>query len=541
MFILEILDNWEKGNSTSKFVLFCFSAQQMQSYSYEQVSKHNNETSNWIIVDNEVFDVSKFLEFHPGGKQILLQHAGKDVTEIFHMYHNPSVLIKYRNKFKIGEVSDYQAPNKIPVENAFGDLVPFGDPIWYQRLKSPYYKDTHIQFRSRIREFVEKEIMPTLNEWKDNPRPPKDIYLKMGAQGFLACMVGPPFPKDYVDPGTPFPEDFDYFHEFILYDELARCGHAAAIGALSNGPAIAISALYRFGSEEQKRKWIPDILMGRKFCALAVSEPGAGSDVAALQCTALLHNNGKEFIVNGNKKWITNGMYSDLFVTAVVTGSKGHSGLSLLLVPSDTVGFSTRKVDIRGSDVSGTAYLDFDQALVPVSNLIGNQGDGWKYIMYNFNHERFYVTAIMSRLARVCLEESIRYAMKRKTFGKFLYEHQAIRMKIASMTRRCECLHAWLESVVFNMCQMSHEEASLKLGDVIALLKAEGSRVYEHCARETTMIFGGNALYSGGVGDKIEPAVTQVKGYQIPAGAEDVMDDFGARTIFKLAKLVAKL
>merc|ERR1712034_7759 len=97
----------------------------------------------------------------------------------------------------------------------------------------------------------------------------------------------------------------------------------------------------------------------------------------------------------------------------------------------------------------------------------------------------------------------------------------------------------WIESVVFNMCEMSHEEASLKLGDVIALLKAEGSRVYELCARETTMIFGGNALYCGGVGDRIEPAVSQVKGYQIPAGVEDVMDDFGSRSIFKLAKLVA--
>ena len=249
-------------------------------YSYREVAAHNSENSSWVIVDNEIFDVSKFLEFHPGGKQILLQNAGKDVTEVFHMYHNSSVLTKYRSKLKIGEVSDYKAASKVRVANSFGDLIPFGDPLWYQRLQSPYYKNTHIQFRNRIRQFVDTEILPNLNEWKENSQPPRDLYLKMGAQGFLACMVGPPFPFDYVDAGTPYPEDFDYFHELILYDELARCGHSAVVAALSNGPAIAISALYRFGSEEQKRKWIPDILMGRKFCALAVSEPGGGSDVA---------------------------------------------------------------------------------------------------------------------------------------------------------------------------------------------------------------------------------------------------------------------
>jgi len=131
--------------------------------------------------------------------------------------------------------------------------------------------------------------------------------------------------------------------------------------------------------------------------------------------------------------------------------------------------------------------------------------------------------------------------MKRETFGKKLYEHQAIRMKIAAMIRRVEALQAWLESVVYQLCTMSHKEAMLKLGDVISLLKAEVSKVYEFCARETTHVFGGNALYMNGVGRKIEPAVLQVKGYAIPAGAEDIMDDYGARSAFKWAKLVASL
>jgi alkylation response protein AidB-like acyl-CoA dehydrogenase len=153
----------------------------------------------------------------------------------------------------------------------------------------------------------------------------------------------------------------------------------------------------------------------------------------------------------------------------------------------------------------------------------------------------FYVIVVTTRMARICIEECIRYAMTRETFGKKLYHHQAIRMKIAAMIRRVEALQAWYESLVYQMCTMTHEEANLKLGDVISLAKAECSKVYEYCARETTQIFGGNALYMDGVGKKIEVAVGQVKGYQIPAGAEDIMDDFAARTAFKFAKQFAKL
>lgn len=293
----------------------------------------------------------------------------------------------------------------------------------------------------------------------------------------------------------------------------------------------------RFGSSELKKLIVGDVLMGRKFISLAISEPHVGSDVRGLITAAV--RDGDYYVINGNKKWITNGTYADYHVTAVRTGGPGE--LSLILVPSDLPGFSRRKLNIRGSDVSGTAYLDFDNVRVPHANLIGEEGNGFKMIMYNFNHERFYVTTICSRLSRVCLEESIKYALKRKAFGKSLSEQQSIRMKIAAMARRIEGLYAWLESLTYQLCTMEHEEANQKIGDIMCLCKAESSKVYEFCARETTMVFGGNALYMDGIGRKIEPATNQVKGYQIPAGAEDVMDDFGARTAFKLARRMAKL
>jgi alkylation response protein AidB-like acyl-CoA dehydrogenase len=408
-------------------------------------------------------------------------------------------------------------------------MVPYGDPIWYQRFNSPYYKETHKNFREYVRKFVDTEIMPSLDSWKDANEPPKDLYKKMGRAGLLAVMCGPPWLGAYLPPDIIPPKDFDYFHELIVYDEISRVGYSAVISALTNGPAIGLPVILRFGSEELKKRIIPDVLLGNKFISLAISEPQIGSDVAGMITTA--ERKGDLYIVNGNKKWITNGTYAHYHVTAVKTGNKGQ--LSFLLIEDDFPGFSKRKIQIRNSDVSGTAYLDFDNCPVPVSNLIGKENEGFKLVMYNFNHERFYISTIINRLSRICLEESIKYASRRKAFGKPLNELQSVRMKIASMSRMIESQQAWLEYITYQMCTMSHAEANQKIGDVICLLKAQASKVYEHCAREATMIFGGNALYMNGVGKKIEVSVNQVKGFQIPAGAEDVMDDYAARVVFR--------
>jgi alkylation response protein AidB-like acyl-CoA dehydrogenase/predicted heme/steroid binding protein len=502
----------------------------MKQISKEEVQKHNKEGDNWIIIDGKVYDVSDFAEAHPGGKGIITSYAGKDVSDEFKVYHNSSVLAKYDSKLAIGVLPVKEEKRKYrPPKGCFGDMIPYGDPIWYQRFNSPYYKETHKVWREHVRNFVETEILPTVENWKDANEPPKDLYLKMGKAGLLAAMCGPPWPAAYLPSDVVAPKDFDYFHELIVYDEIARCGYSSVIAALTNGPAIGLPVILRFASEELKQRVVPDVLLGKKYISLAISEPQAGSDVAGMVTTA--ERKGDLYIVNGNKKWITNGTYAHYHVTAVRTGTRGQ--LSFLLVEDPFQGFSKRKLNIRSSDVSGTAYLDFDNCTVPASNLIGKENEGFKLVMYNFNHERFYISTLMNRLSRVCLEECIKYAVRRKAFGKPLSELQSIRMKIAAMTRMIESQQAWLEYITYQLCTMGHAEANEKIGDVISLLKAQGSKVYEHCARESTMIFGGNALYMGGVGRKVEVAVAQVKGYQIPAGAEDVMDDFAGRVAFK--------
>jgi len=177
-----------------------------------------------------------------------------------------------------------------------------------------------------------------------------------------------------------------------------------------------------FGNKALQEKVCRPCLMGEKVICLAITEPSAGSDVANLKTTAKLTPDGKHYIVNGEKKWITNGVFADYFTVAVRTGGPGAGGVSMLLIERSE-GIKTTQMKCSGVWPSGTTYITFEDVKVPVENLIGKENEGFKYIMYNFNHERWGVCVQALRFARVCVEESMRYAFKRKTFGKALIEH----------------------------------------------------------------------------------------------------------------------
>eukprot|EP01098_Paradermamoeba_levis_P013409 TRINITY_DN6101_c0_g1_i4.p1 TRINITY_DN6101_c0_g1~~TRINITY_DN6101_c0_g1_i4.p1 ORF type:complete len:321 (+),score=72.66 TRINITY_DN6101_c0_g1_i4:67-1029(+) len=294
----------------------------LKTFTVAEVAKHNKDGDTWIVIDGKVYDVSRFAALHPGGRHVLVKESGKDVSEMFKVYHNKDILDKYGPKFLIGTLEGHEENGGFAIPGAFGDLVPYGDPLWYQRFNSPYYKETHHVWREKVRRFVDTEIIPTMDSWRGEDRPPAAILQKMGKEGLLAAMCGPPWPAAYLPADVTPPEDFDYFHELILYDEISRCGSSPVIAALTNGPAIALSVVLRFGSEEMKRRVVPGVLLGQKFIALAISEPQAGSDVAGLVTEA--KRVGDHYVVNGNKKWITNGWYADYFSTAVRTGKPGQ-------------------------------------------------------------------------------------------------------------------------------------------------------------------------------------------------------------------------
>jgi len=235
-------------------------------------------------------------------------------------------------------------------------------------------------------------------------------------------------------------------------------------------------------------------------------------------------------LVNGSKMWITNGIYADYFTIAVRTGApnSAHKGLSMLLLERSMPGLETSKMDCMGVWPSGTTYITMANVKVPKGNIIGKLNEGFKQIMYNFNHERWLLAGQASRMARTCVEEALRYARSRKTFGKYLIEHQVIQHKIGEMGRNCEATHAWLENITFQMNTMSKEEQNQRLGGHIALLKVQSSKVAEFCAREALQVFGGAGYTRNGAGEKVERIYREVRAYAIPGGSEEIMLNLAA-------------
>lgn len=198
-------------------------------------------------------------------------------------------------------------------------------------------------------------------------------------------------------------------------------------------------------------------------------------------------------------------------------------------------------MNVGGVWCSGTTYITMEDVKVPVENLIGKEGEGFKYIMYNFNHERWGVIVISLRFARVCYEESFKYALKRRTFGKPLIENPIIRAKLGNMARAVEAGWAWLENLTYQMQTMTKGEADLKLASPIALLKAHSTQVMDFCAREAVQVFGGLGYTRGGQGEKVERLYRDVRAMVIGGGTEEILIDLGVRVAQRTYKVISKL
>jgi len=419
----------------------------------------------------------------------------------------------------------------------FGDGNPFGDPIWYQANNSPHYNESHVKLRKFCRELMEDKVMHNAFGWDEAKKVPDEVCEEIGAAGYNVLAVGKPYPLEYCDPPQVLKGvKIDIFHVLIATDEGSRAGSAGVTWGLCGGATIGAPPIIRYGSKAMKDRVLPDVLRGKKKICLCVTEPMAGSDVGNLRTVATKDADGN-YIVNGEKKWITNGIWADYFTVAVRTGEPGFHGISFLLLEKSMPGIKTRRMDCSGVWCSGTSFVTFEDVKVPAANLIGKENKAVKYMMRNFNHERFCISVQTNRFARVCLEEAYKFANKRKTFGKKLMEHQVIRWKLAEMARQIEATHAWIESVAYNIETMHPMEADLKLGGQTALLKVQATKVFEYCAREGAQIFGGLSYSRGGQGEKVERLNREVRAMAIPGGSEEIMLDLGIRQMKKLADM----
>lgn len=264
--------------------------------------------------------------------------------------------------------------------------TPFADPS-YLDLPSPYFKDTHLQFQKRCRAWFEKNFLPFALEWETAGTVPEHVWKTFNDANMLIPNLASPLPVKWLKRlnindilGVPV-EEWDYLHTAIWVDERARTGISGPGSSLSPGFAYGIPPILAFGSPELQERFLPELLPGKVRSCIAITEPHAGSDVANIQTTAKKSSDGKHFILNGEKKWITNGIWAKYATMAVRTGGKGPTGISLLIVDLESPGVTRRRLDVQGQRAGGTTYIELDDVNVPVENLVGDEGKGMFYVM----------------------------------------------------------------------------------------------------------------------------------------------------------------
>jgi len=252
----------------------------------------------------------------------------------------------------------------------------------------------------------------------------------------------------------------------------------------------------------------------------------AGSDVANIRCTAEISSCGTYYLVNGVKKWITEGHNADYFVAAVRTGGAGGAGISMLLI-NNGPGVSTKLLKSVYSTSAKTAYVVFEDVKVPVSNMMANEG--FKAIMKNFNHERWMLSVKMLSRARKVTEECFQWALQRQVFGKTLISQPVIQEKLARMVTRVQSASAWCDTVTHKMNSMSFEDQNVKLGAIIALLKYEAANASHVVCDEAVQIFGGRAMSKAGMGRFVERFQRTEKLPGVYGGSSEILASLGIR------------
>ncbi|AWA38863.1 acyl-CoA dehydrogenase family protein [Pseudomonas sp. 22105] len=337
-----------------------------------------------------------------------------------------------------------------------------------------YFDPSHQLVRDSVRRFVEREILPDIDAWEEAENFPRELYLKAGAAGIL---------------GIGYPEALGGSHEGDLFakiaasEELMRCGSGGLVAGLGSLD-IGLPPIVKWARPEVRDRVVPQVLSGEKISALAVTEPGGGSDVANLQTRAV--RDGDHYRVSGSKTFITSGVRADYYTVAVRTGAPGFGGISLLLIEKGTPGFTVgRQLKKMGWWASDTAELFFDDCRVPVGNLIGAQNMGFACIMGNFQSERLALALMANMTAQLALEESVKWAKERQAFGKPIGKFQVIKHRLAEMATALEV------SREFTYRQAAKMAAGQSVIKEISMAKNFATDTSDRITNEAVQILGG--------------------------------------------------
>jgi len=332
----------------------------------------------------------------------------------------------------------------------------------------------HQIFRETLRAFIQKEILPHIDEWEKRGEIDRRIWKRMGDMGFM----GLNYPEQYGGLAL------DFYYSMILCEELSHCFSGGFTIAALVIQYMSAPYLLKYATEELKERYLRSVIAGEMVSAVAITEPGAGSDVKNIKTTAV--RTGDYYIVNGSKTFITNGYYGDFFITAVKTApDKGTKGISLLLIDRHTQGISANKINKLGWHASDTAELAFDQVKVPASNLIGAEGEGFRYLMDGLQLERLTAAIHSVATAESALQYTLEYLQQREAFGKKIAEFQAVRHRIAQITADI----ATTKAFVYHCCDLQYEGTYAVRECSIAKLQA--SELAVQAVGQCLQLFGG--------------------------------------------------
>jgi acyl-CoA dehydrogenase len=372
------------------------------------------------------------------------------------------------------------------------------------------FREDHEMYRETVRKFLAKECAPRQAEWDAAGKVDRETWLKAGKEGLLLASLSE------EDSGA----GGDFGHCAIAVEEIAYAGISGP-GFYLHSDIIA-PYIARLGSPEQKAKWLPKAASGECILAIAMSEPGAGSDLKAIRTTAI--RNGDHYLVNGSKTFISNGLNCDLVVLVCKTDPEaGSRGVSLLLVEADRPGFRKgRKLEKMGQEAADTAELFFEDVKVPLTNLLGEEGKGFGYLMQELAQERFIIAVAAAARVEAMFHETVRYTKERMVFGKPLFDFQNTRFKLAELKSRITAMRMMVDKYL-----AEHLERKLTVEEA-AIAKLYTTEEQTKCLDEMLQLYGG---YGYMMEYPIARAYVDTRVARIYGGTSEVMKELISRKI----------